>query len=107
MNDDLHFYIEKLERENEMLKKELLTIKRDSYGWSSIKNLIGKELEDLEKYRSPYGSFIYKTEQAINKIVRQTLNLKFIRDVNYSNYDAAEEITKCILEVMKKYFKYK
>jgi hypothetical protein len=105
MEECLADYITKLENENIELKSKLKETQKEVYGWNKLKLIIHEELStlDLEKTR-PYGCFKGKVESAIGQIIRETFDLKFIKNLDSSNYDQGKEITECILKFVKQNF---
>jgi len=95
--------VRELERENALLKSQLLLTKSQIYGWDSIKQYIKDELYDLDKTRT-YGCFNRKIEEGISQIIRQTFNLNFTRHINNSNYEESKIIAETIILLVKKYY---
>lgn len=104
MNENLCAYIQKLEDENASLKNELAKANKESYGWTKIKHSINDELSYIESKR-PYSCFTGRITDAIATIVRRTFNLSSIAQLDFKNYDAAQEITETIINLIKKNIK--
>lgn len=105
MDDYLIKRIKELETENAKLREQVKEFKGSVYGQDNLKYLIESELKvlDLEHTR-PYDTTKYKVMEAISQIIRQTFNLKLIRLLDDSNYEAAKEITETILKLIIKNF---
>ncbi|ACA46268.1 hypothetical protein FDC22_01360 [Clostridium botulinum] len=104
MDPKLVDYINKLEKENLELKKQLEETQKDIISWNNLKTLINNSLSELDETRGPYSYLIRHVESGINMIIRATFNLKFIKDIDETNYKQSKEFTEMVLDYVKKNF---
>lgn len=104
MEKSLAERVQELEKENASLKEKLKTVADKVYGWENLKIYINSELSELSKFRSPYQNFKYKIESAIGQIIRETFCLKYIKNMDDSNYKQSKIIADSILKFVKDNF---
>ncbi|EJE7235439.1 hypothetical protein M5L40_002398 [Clostridium botulinum] len=104
MDSKLVDYINKLEKENLELKKQLEEAQKDIMSWNNLRTLINNSLSELNETRGPYSYLIRHVESGINMIVRATFNLKFIKEIDETNYKQSKEFTEMVLKYVEKNF---
>lgn len=98
-------YITKLEAENKNLKTQLEATQREVFGWNKLKLIIKENLSELNLENTrPYDCCQAKIEAAIGQIIRETFDLKFIKNLDSRNYEQSKELTELILQFVKKNF---
>jgi len=104
LDKNLIDYINKLEKENLELKKQLEETQKDIISWNNLRTLINNSLSELDETRGPYSYLIKHVESGINMIIRATFNLKFIKDIDKTNYEQSKQFTEMVLDYVKKNF---